>query len=345
LFAKGPKFPTTRYQGSKRKSVDWIWELLSKINFETALDAFGGTGCISYKLKQVGKSVTYNDSLNFNYQIGKAILENKDTFLTDEDISFVLSRDHDFDYPDFIEANFEDIYFTREENKWLDLVTANIHRIENEYKKAIAFFGVFQSCIAKRPYNLFHRKNLYVRLADVKRGFGNKATWEKPFEQHFRKFVEEANAAVFDNGKENWAINFDVFDVEGSYDLVYIDTPYISEEGVGVNYREFYHFLEGITDYYKWEERIDRSRKHRCFKKEYNVWTDKYAIHDAFEKLIRKFSSSKLIISYRSNGIPSVEQLNEILGTQKSSMVYASNTQHNYVLSKKRNYEVLVIGT
>ena len=66
------KFPSTRYQGSKAKFVDWIWNEISNIPFHTALDAFGGTGSVAYKLKDNGKSVTYNDILPFNSIIGKA---------------------------------------------------------------------------------------------------------------------------------------------------------------------------------------------------------------------------------------------------------------------------------
>ena len=50
-----PKFPTTRYQGSKQKYADWIWHCIRYIPFETALDPFGGTGCIAHLLKQEGK--------------------------------------------------------------------------------------------------------------------------------------------------------------------------------------------------------------------------------------------------------------------------------------------------
>ena len=46
-------------------------------------------------------------------------------------------------------------------------------------------------------------------------------------------------------------------EVPGSYDLVYVDTPYISSKGVGVDYLHFYHFLEGLTDYDNWKSRID----------------------------------------------------------------------------------------
>lgn len=80
------RFPSTRYQGSKAKFVDWIWYEISNIPFQTALDAFGGTGSVAYKLKDNGKSVTYNDILPFNAIIGKAIIENSDTLLGDSDV-------------------------------------------------------------------------------------------------------------------------------------------------------------------------------------------------------------------------------------------------------------------
>ena len=38
-------------------------------------------------------------------------------------------------------------------------------------------------------------------------------------------------------------MNSDIFDVKDDYDLVYIDTPYISQKGGGVDYHDFYHFL------------------------------------------------------------------------------------------------------
>jgi len=101
-----------------------------------------------------------------------------------------------------------------------------------------------QACIIKRPYNLFHRKNLYIRFAEVERSFGNKTTWDKPFGNWFRAFVAEANSAVFDNGLQNRALNLDAIQVPGEFDLVYVDTPYISSRGVALDYLSFYHFLE-----------------------------------------------------------------------------------------------------
>lgn len=338
------KFPSTRYQGSKQKFVDWIWQCVKDIPFYTVLDAFGGTGCVSYKMKEEGKKVTYNDILPFNSIIGKALIENDDTFLCDDDIEYILNLHSNVSYQDFIERTFQDIYFTEEENKWLDIVSANIRSINDEYKRAIAYFALFQSCIIKRPYNLFHRKNLYVRLQDVKRSFGNKKTWDTPFEVHFRKFVKEANDAVIDGYNKCVSINKDVFDIDANYDLVYIDTPYINENGVGVDYADFYHFLNGLCDYDNWNGQIDYKSKHLRLLRKPNVWNEKNNIYRAFEKLFEKFSDSVLVISYRSNGIPTIEELTTLLVEMgKDVKIYQSN-EMKYVLSSKVSNEVLIVA-
>ena len=338
------KFPTTRYQGSKQKYADWIWHCIQYIPFKTALDAFGGTGCIAHLLKQEGKTVTYNDILKFNFIIGKALIENDREKITMHDLAFILKRHSNISYPDFIEKTFPEIYFTDEENRWLDTVITNIRHIENEYKQAIAYFALFQSCIIKRPYNLFHRKNLYVRMQEVERSFGNKTTWDTPFVTHYKKFIEEANNAVFSNENTNISLNSNVFDLPNRYDLVYIDTPYISEKGVGVDYLDFYHFLEGIVNYDNWANLIDEKSKHKRLKLNGSDWTTPQKIERSFECLINQFRDSTLVISYRSDGIPSIDVIVNFLETNnKSVSVYESRVM-KYVLSTKNSTEVLIIG-
>ena len=101
------------------------------------------------------------------YPFCKGLIENENICLEEFEIEALLRKDADVEYPDFIERTFKDIYFTDEENRWLDVVSTNIRRMDNSYKQAIAYFALFQSCIIKRPYNLFHRKNLYVRLQEL----------------------------------------------------------------------------------------------------------------------------------------------------------------------------------
>ena len=337
------KFPSTRYQGSKAKFVDWIWHEISDIPFHTALDAFGGTGSVAYKLKGKGKSVTYNDILPFNSIIGKAIIENTSTLLSDSDVEFILTEHPCVKYPTLIADNFQDIYYTMEENHWLDVVRYNISTLKDEYKRAIAWFALFQSCLIKRPYNLFHRKNLYVRLMDVKRSFGNKKTWDTPFEVHFRSFAKEANNAVFDNGTDCCVLNMDALTIANRFDLVYIDTPYINEKGIGLDYADFYHFLNGLVYYDNWTNLIDYNSKHQL-KRKYSIWTDKDNILNGFSKLIEQFQKSILVFSYRSNGIPSIESLISLLEKYGRHNELRYSRDIKYALSDSKSKETLIIS-
>ena len=340
------KFPSTRYQGSKVKLADWIWDQISHLSFESCLDAFGGTGAVAYKLKEAGKQVTYNDLLKFNHLFGKALIENSKITLASDEVDWILSRHSGvIDYPTFVQDTFSGIYFTDDENTWIDQTITNINQLENPYKRAIAFFALAQSCIIKRPYNLFHRKNLYMRLADVKRSFGNQASWDKPFAYWFSVFVQEANQAIFDNGQVNRALNFAARDVHGHYDLVYIDTPYITQKGIGVDYLDFYHFLEGLTMYDVWASHIDYDSKHLRLKRQPNQWHDKRKITEAFDTLFRKFQDSILVVSYRSDGIPSKENLIRVLQRSKSKVHVLHFGEYKYALSKNsKSEEILLIG-
>ncbi len=337
-------FPSTRFQGSKLKIVNWIWDVIKDLNFHCALDAFGGTGCVGYMLKGKGKQVTYNDILKFNWYIGTALIENDNVKLLEQDVEFLLTKHKEIKYQTFVYDTFQDIYFTREENQWIDLVATNISLLDNFYKKALAYFALFQACIIKRPFNLFHRKNLYLRFSDVKRNFGNKTTWDTPFEGHFRQFVNEANGAVFHVEKPCYALNKDVFEIEGDFDLVYIDTPYISKKGVGVDYLDFYHFLEGLVNYSRWPEMIDYRTKHKRLRKKSSVWTDKNRIFDAFDKLFERFRDSILVVSYRSDGIPSIDECIGLLKKYKPNVEELTRKSYKYVLSTNHSEEVLLVG-
>jgi adenine-specific DNA methylase len=345
IMENGFKFPTTRYNGSKSKLSEWIGSYFEKLNFRTCLDAFGGTGSIAYKLKTMNKQVCYNDILSFNHYIGKALIENNRVILDKNDLELILTRNKDINYPTIIQDNFENIYYTDFENKWLDQTITNINLIGDEYKYAIAMFALCQACIIKRPYNLFHRKNLYMRLSNVKRSFGNKKTWDTPFEELFVKFVNESNESIFDNNQDNISLNKDALEIDNNFDLIYIDTPYISNKGTYVDYYGFYHFLEGLTFYDDWEKKIDYNSKHNRLKPKKNIWNDKKNIYKGFDRLFKHYEDSILIISYRNDGIPSENELKEILESYKNEVSVESFGKYKYVLSKNSNSkEILYIG-
>lgn len=338
--------PPTRYQGSKRKLVDWIWKHVRDLRFHTVLDAFGGTAAVAHMFKRQGKAVTYNDILRFNHVVGTALIENASVTLDDAEIERIVRRQRGRSYPAFVERTFGGIYYPDRENRWLDAARENIRHLACPFRRAVALYALGQAALAKRPYNLFHRRNLYLRTADVRRGFGNKTTWDRPFEEHFRRCAAQANAAVFDNGQPCRALNLDAAAVEPGFDLVYIDTPYVNARGVGVDYHGFYHFLEGLVEYEQWGDRIDWGSKHRRLIPQPSRWTRPRQIHEAFRALFERFASSILVVSYRADGIPSPAELADSLRSVKRRVRVYRHHGHQYVLStNRRAAEVLLVGT
>ena len=341
-------FPQTRYQGSKLKLLSWFHPIFQEIHFDTALDAFGGTGAVSYMLKRMGKEITYNDLLKSNWYIGKALIENNNTKLNMSEIESLFNSKNGYSYRTTIQRHFKDIYYTNEENVLLDVVVQNIYNLEDQYVKALGLFALFQACIQKRPFNLFHRKNLYLRLNDVKRSFGNKKTWDTPFLELMLRAGNEGNKAVFDNSRSNKALNHSILDIpipDEGFDLVYLDPPYISSKGVGVNYRDYYHFLEGICNYDRWEYLIDFNSKHRRLKSIDNEWNDPKRILKTFEKTISKFQDSKLVFSYRDPGIPGIKALKDImLSYKKITSIHVKDYKYALTSKEKQVNEILLIS-
>jgi DNA adenine methylase/adenine-specific DNA-methyltransferase len=295
--------------------------------------------------KGAGRRVIYNDVLKANWQMGCALVENASTTLSEDDVAKLLARHPRINYPTFIADTFSGIYFTDDENVWLDQTVRNIDLLlKDSAKQNIARFAVYQSCIIKRPYGLFHRANLYMRTAEVKRSFGNAATWNKPFEHFFRKFVREANHAIFDNGRQNRALNLDALDVGEVCDLIYMDPPYVSDKGTSTDYFGFYQFLEGLAEYEAWAGRIDRSSKNLAIPSPQTPWVRKNEISAAFLALIEKYANRTIVISYRDDGIPSTDDLSSMLrSTGKNVEVHRVPQQ--YVLSTRTTHEVLIVGT
>jgi len=345
--------PTTRYQGSKRKIIPWLYENLKNLRFETVLDGFGGTGVVSYLFKLMGKKVTFNDIMRSNYQVGIALIENSSIRISQEDLDFLLKK-NGYRYPSFIQNTFRDIYYLNKENKWLDMVSSNIERLSDIYKgnllkkkQALSYYVLFQACLCKRPFNLFHRKNLYLRTSKIQRSFGNKTTWEKDFSALFVKFSDEINKKIISNGRRNKAICEDIVEVnKNEFDLVYLDPPYARPDGRSPkNYYDLYHFLEGLVNYKDWKDQIDWNTPNRRLLKKDIKWK-KNGTERNLNILFEKFQDSIIVISYGEPGNPSINRINEIMKQYKSDITLLRKP-YSYRLNRnngKNMNEVLIIG-
>lgn len=346
--------PTTRYQGSKRKLLPWIYDAIKELEFHTILDAFGGSASVSLMLKMMGKAVTFNDILQFNTIIGESVIANTQTTLSDSDIAFLLDfTDINKTKQHFVENTFGGIYYLDDENIWIDNIICRISELQSlyngdilKYKQAIAYNALFQSCLIKRPYNLFHRKNLDMRIRQVDRSFGNKKTWDTPFAQHFVKFVKEINSAVFDSGIVCHTMNQDVLNVNQAFDAVYIDPPYIKKTGTA-DYLDYYHFLEGLVNYNCWGEMIDSTSSNKKITHSHPNNFKPHCGLKTIENIIHKFRDSILIFSYKDGGVPSINELIEILQRYKNNVV-VHKTSYKYALNKnngdRNSCEYIIIG-
>jgi adenine-specific DNA-methyltransferase len=186
----------------------------------------------------------------------------------------------------------------------------------------------------------------------VERNFGNKTTWEKDFSKVFKNFVTEANSMIFDSSKVCRSTNESIFDAENcDYDLVYLDPPYINSAGTNEtsNYLKCYHFLEGLVNYDRWEKMIDhQSPNLRLMNSQTDKYFNKQNIHESIELLINKFRRSKIVISYKMGGMPSIPYIVKVMKKYKDN-VYTRSHHYSYALNRQngnaqRNREVLIIG-
>ena len=212
-------------------------------------------------------------------------------------------------------------------------------------KKAIAYHCIYQAALSKRPFNLFHRSNLSLRTTEgVSRTFGNKKTWDKGFQELFRKFSEEQSAKLISSPRENRVMNDDIMRIrKHDFDLVYLDPPYRKNAfESAIDYQFFYHFLEGITLYDSLTTNVDLTKKTRPVSFEKNTWSSNL---EDFSKIFSKFRDSIIVVSYWTPGYPTVDELCKLLSKYKNK-VEVYKKKHSYSLSKsnKESYEVLIVG-
>ena len=329
--------PVTRYYGSKRRLVNDIWDIISKENlkFNSVLDIFGGTGSFAYKAKLVGKQVTYNDIFKFNYLIGKALIQNNSTKLSLNDINYLVCKHSEINYKYDVRYNYKDIYFLDNENELIDIIVQNISYLKSDYKKAMAYYALFQTTLIKRPFNSFHRKNLSLRTRDVERKFGNKVTWEKDLIETFQNFCIEINGYVFSNNKNNKSRNNSALNCKEKADLIYIDPPYIPSKGSHCDYHSRYHFLEALANYNNFTQFISLTKNNKeVLINKSNEFESKDRIADDIDKLISKYKDKIIVFSYRNNGITSPDELKKIFKKYKRSCSEHLIHSHSYALNR-----------
>ena len=314
-----PEFPETKYMGSKQRLLPFILKHLAKLKFNSALDAFSGSGCVGYAIKQTGARVYANDFLNFCFHTARATIENNSTKLTEDDVSRLVKPNPSA--PSFVRETYKDLFFTETDCEFLDNLWANVQELESPLKVSLTLAAASRACMKKRPRGMFTFTGI--------KGWDERKDLKLSMREQFLIAVNALNGAVFSNGQQNKAFNSDVFDLQPDIaDLVYIDTPYISPFS-DCDYTRRYHFVEGYCRYWKGVKITDTTTKK--IQSYDTAFSTKARARQAFQKLFHHFRKSTLVVSYSSNCVPSKSEMIELLKNEKAKVtVYESAHRYHH---------------
>lgn len=309
------QFPEPQYLGAKFTLLSWINQFIPK-NINTALDAFAGSQSVGFLFKQLGFQTTTNDFLNFNNQIGKALVENKSQKLNANDLSILFQESPQKDKYTLIEKTFTDVFFERKESIFIDNFRANIPLLNNKYKQAMAFTVMNRSLTRKITMGHFGHTQALVYANDPERIKRNRSLI-RPVKELFLELLPKYNNAVFDNEKDNQSYNENIIDLLpklSNIDLVYFDPPYCNSHA---DYQGFYHLLETYTEYWKDKEFINGIKRYEP--KRYSGFDKKIDAISSFEKLFELSDDIPYwLFSYNNRSYPDIQTFEKIISKYRN---------------------------
>ena len=319
------QFPEPQYLGAKHTHLVWLNKFIPK-NVNKAFDAFGGSQSVAYLLKQFGFEVITNDFLEFNNQIGKAFIENKNGQLDSSDIDFLFSENPNLCEYNLITDTYTDLFFEKPEAIFIDNFRANISLLEGEYKKALAFTIINRAMTRKVTMGHFGHTQALIYANDPARIKRNRSL-VRPLKDIFLELLPKYNAAVFDNKKDNKSYKANVLDLLPQLtdiDLVYFDPPYCDSHA---DYQSFYHLLETFTVYWKDKQFINGIKRYEP--QRYSGFDKKKTVVESFDQLFSAASDiPHWLISYNDRSYPSIEEIAKMVNKYRDVSIETKTYQN-----------------
>lgn len=319
------QFPEPQYLGAKNTHLAWIMKYIPS-NVSTAIDAFSGSQSVAFLFKQLGYKTITNDFLNFNHQIGMALIQNSCETLAKQDVDMLFGESESKHKFELMENTFTDIFFEKSEANFLDNFRANVPQLSNAYKQALAFAVMNRSMTRKITMGHFAHTKALAYASDADRIKRNRSL-VRPLQDIFMDVLQKYNGAVFDNDKENESFNQNILDLLptlNGVDLVYFDPPYCDSHA---DYQSFYHLLETYTEY--WQDKKFVNGIKRYEPQRYSGFDKKKDVISSFQRL---FELSEEIpcwmISYNNRSYPSVDEFGKILSKYRQVDVEAKTYQN-----------------
>ena len=328
--------------GSKYALLPWIAEVLTEYQFDSAIDAFAGSGAVAYLLKGMGKRVLANDFLALGETFAHALIQN-DGVQVDEELVADLVR-YDPRAKQFIQRTFDGIFFSPADLRFLDRVWWNLRRLSpSDPRRSLVLAALARSCMKRQPRGVFTVAGDPERYKDGRRDL------KLSLSEHFLEQIDVFNAAAFSNGQRNVAQRGDVFEIDPTgYDLAYLDPPYVPRSDDNC-YIKRYHFVEGLMTYWEGHDVMADSRVKKL-RKRYTPFSYRRDAVEAFRRLFAQFKEQTIVLSYSSNGFPDLAQIRELLAEFKSD-VRVESRKHRYhfgthgAVQRSSVDEYLIIGS
>lgn len=319
------KFPEPQYLGAKHTHLAWIKKFVPE-NIKVALDAFAGSQSVAFLFKQIGLQTITNDFLNFNHQIGLALVENRKEKLTREDVEILFQPSKNKDDFQLIQSVYTNVFFEVSEAEFLDNFRANIPLLESPCKQALAYAIINRSMTRKVTMGHFGHTQALKYASDPKRIKRNRSLI-RPIKEIFEDLLPKYNSAVFDNQQENRSFNQNILELLPTLekvDLAYFDPPYCDSHA---DYQSFYHLLETFTEYWKDKDFINGIRRYEP--QRFSGFDKKRDVIASFEKLFEYSQEIPVwLISYNDRSYPSVEELSKRISPYREVTVEAK-AYHN----------------
>lgn len=303
-------FPRVRWMGSKYRLLPQLAETFHDIGGGTALDAFSGSGVVSYLLKQQGYAVHANDYLRFPGVVATAAVVNQSTRLCAADIARITGPAADD--RDFIRRTFTGVFFTPDDLEFLDSAWSHIATMRG-HRRALAISALCLAAARKQP------RGVFTITGDLSRYDDGRADLRMSLREHFAERAADYNRAVFSNGRPCTVTSVEVGDLEPRrYDVVYLDPPYAPPADDN-DYTKRFHFLEGLSRYWVGDTIMDHT-KSKKIPKRVTAFSSRRTIEEGFRDLFKRFHDSTLVLSYSSNALPDRDTLEALLREVKDDV-------------------------
>jgi len=300
-------YPRLRYMGSKHRLGARLGEVFAELPPGPAVDAFSGSGVVSYVLKAAGRPVVANDQLAFAAAVTEALVANDEARLSEHDVARICSGNRDG--RDFIQSTFDGLYFPHADHAFLDAAHSQLATLPRP-KRALAIGALCLAAAWKQPRGVFTITT--PRYDDGRRQF------RTSLEDLFKEAAHAFNQAVFPGEQRCESRQGDALTIEGEYAVAYLDPPYAPPRD-DADYIKRYHFLEGLATYWEGQEIMWETRTRKLAKR-HTPFASKRTAKAALERLFEHFRASTLVVSYGSNAAIDVRELESMLQRHKRSV-------------------------